>query len=74
MLFVGIQIIKLLPRFLPKSSNKGSVSASHILVKEESKAKELLAKLEKNPEKFSQLAKENSTCPSGMCMRVNTSR
>jgi peptidyl-prolyl cis-trans isomerase C len=39
------------------------VHAAHILVKEEAKAKELLAKT-KAGEGFSELAKKFSTCPS----------
>ncbi len=41
------------------------IKAHHILVKEEAEAKELLAVLEKEPTKFSDLAREKSTCPSG---------
>lgn len=41
------------------------IKAHHILVKEEAEAKELLAALEKEPAKFSDLAREKSTCPSG---------
>jgi len=41
------------------------MKAHHILVKEEAEAKELLATLEKEPAKFSDLAREKSTCPSG---------
>lgn len=41
------------------------MKAAHILVKEESEAKELLAVLAKEPTKFADLAKEKSTCPSG---------
>lgn len=41
------------------------IKAHHILVKEEAEAKELLATLEKEPAKFSDLAREKSTCPSG---------
>jgi len=40
------------------------VYAAHVLVKEEAKAKELLAKI-KAGESFSDLAKKFSTCPSG---------
>ncbi len=39
--------------------------AHHILVKEEAEAKELLAVLEKEPARFSDLAREKSVCPSG---------
>ena len=41
-----------------------SVKASHILVKEEAQAKELISKI-KNGGSFEELAKEFSTCPSG---------
>ena len=37
--------------------------ASHILVKTEQKARDLLKKIEKGAD-FAQLAKQNSTCPS----------
>ncbi len=40
------------------------VHAAHILVKEEAKAKELLAKINAG-ESFSDLAKKHSQCPSG---------
>lgn len=40
------------------------VHAAHILVKDESKAKELLAKINAG-ESFSDLAKRHSLCPSG---------
>ena len=40
------------------------VRASHILVKDEKKAKDLLAKI-KGGESFEELAKKNSLCPSG---------
>ena len=40
------------------------VHAAHILVKEEAKAKELLAKINSG-ESFSDLAKKYSQCPSG---------
>ncbi|HAE38118.1 MAG TPA: hypothetical protein DCG57_05690 [Candidatus Riflebacteria bacterium] len=39
--------------------------AHHILVKEEAEAKELFATLEKDPTKFSDIAREKSVCPSG---------
>ena len=39
------------------------VQASHILVKEEAKAKELYEKVKADPKKFAELAKENSTDP-----------
>ena len=41
------------------------IKAHHILVKEEAEAKDLFATLEKDPTKFSDLAREKSTCPSG---------
>jgi peptidyl-prolyl cis-trans isomerase C len=41
-----------------------TIKASHILVKDEATAKELSAKI-KNGANFEDLAKENSTCPSG---------
>jgi len=43
---------------------EASVKASHILVKEESTAKDLISKINAG-ESFEKLAKENSTCPSG---------
>lgn len=48
---------------LPKFARPARVRAHHILVKEEAKAKEILGKLDK--EKFEDLAKAESTCPSG---------
>lgn len=43
---------------------EASVKASHILVKDEAQAKDLISKI-KNGGNFEQLAKEHSTCPSG---------
>lgn len=42
-----------------------SVSASHILVDSEDKAKEILAKIESGEISFEDAARESSTCPSG---------
>ena len=42
-----------------------TVSASHILVDSEDKAKEILAKIEAKEISFEDAAKENSSCPSG---------
>lgn len=47
-----------------KYMSEDSVKASHILVKDENTAKELISKI-KAGSNFEQLAKENSTCPSG---------
>ena len=41
------------------------MKAHHILVAEEAKAKEILEKLQKDPTKFEEIAKSDSTCPSG---------
>jgi peptidyl-prolyl cis-trans isomerase C len=46
------------------------VSASHILVLEEKDATKLLKQITKDPSKFEELAKENSTCPSKSKVRV----
>ncbi|KAJ3217388.1 hypothetical protein HK099_005482 [Clydaea vesicula] len=46
----------------PKRGN--SVTASHILVKEEAEAKELLEKIKEDPTKFEELAEKHSSCPS----------
>ncbi|KAJ3226127.1 hypothetical protein HDU81_007462 [Chytriomyces hyalinus] len=59
--------IQLLIRLWPTSSS-GKVEASHILVKDESKAKELreqLVKADGDPALFAKLAEQHSTCPSG---------
>ncbi len=50
---------------LAQFNTPAQMRAHHILVKEEAEAKELLAVLEKEPAKFSDLAREKSTCPSG---------
>lgn len=42
-----------------------TMKAHHILVAEEAKAKEILEKLQKDPSKFEEIAKSDSTCPSG---------
>ncbi|KAJ3067702.1 hypothetical protein HDU98_009104 [Podochytrium sp. JEL0797] len=63
-----ILAFQLLQFIWPKGSGgKGQVAASHILVKEESKIKELATILEKEhtEAKFSELAKKHSVCPSG---------
>ena len=46
-------------------SAPAQMGASHILVKEEKEANELLETLKADPSKFEDLAKEKSTCPSG---------
>ncbi|KAI9335759.1 hypothetical protein BDR26DRAFT_524737 [Obelidium mucronatum] len=60
-----ILAIQLLQFLWPKGGSGSQVTASHILVKEEKKIKELQAILEKEPERFAELAKANSACPSG---------
>ncbi|KAJ3026882.1 UNVERIFIED_CONTAM: hypothetical protein HDU68_004895 [Siphonaria sp. JEL0065] len=60
LLILAIQVLQWI---WPKGSSQ--VSASHILVKEEAKIKELQTILEKQPERFAELAKANSVCPSG---------
>ncbi len=50
---------------LAQFNTPAQMKAHHILVKEEAEAKELLAVLEKDPAKFSDLAREKSVCPSG---------
>ncbi len=50
---------------LPQFSRPAQVRASHILVKEEAKAKELLEKITSKKATFEDLAKSDSTCPSG---------
>ncbi|KAJ3201099.1 hypothetical protein HDU82_008366 [Entophlyctis luteolus] len=63
---VAVLIFQLVTAILPSFFSFGpKVEASHILVKEEGKIKELQSILEKSPEKFEDLAKEHSTCPSG---------
>ncbi|KAJ3355636.1 hypothetical protein HDU83_003018 [Entophlyctis luteolus] len=63
---VAILVFQLVTAVFPSLFSFGSkVEASHILVKEEAKIKELQSILEKSPEKFEDLAKEHSTCPSG---------
>ncbi|KAJ3210978.1 hypothetical protein HDU82_006986 [Entophlyctis luteolus] len=63
---VAILVFQLVTAVFPSLFSFGSkVEASHILVKEEAKIKELQSVLEKSPEKFEDLAKEHSTCPSG---------
>ena len=42
-----------------------SMKAHHILVADEAKAKELIGTLTKDPSKFEEIAKQNSSCPSG---------
>jgi parvulin-like peptidyl-prolyl isomerase len=66
-LFISMQLFKNVKNIFPSGSTggKGTVSASHILVKDESKAKELMKAIKADPEKFEKLAEENSTCPSG---------
>ncbi|MDD3145750.1 MAG: peptidyl-prolyl cis-trans isomerase [Candidatus Riflebacteria bacterium] len=66
----GIQIDdKAIEEFYQKNLAQFAVPAQmkahHILVKEEAEAKDLLAALEKDATKFSDLAREKSTCPSG---------
>lgn len=41
------------------------MKAHHILVADEEKAKEILENLKKDPSKFEEIAKKDSTCPSG---------
>lgn len=48
---------------LAEFKTKEQVQASHILVKEESKAKEIYDELQKDPKKFDELAKKNSVDP-----------
>lgn len=48
---------------LAEFKTKEEVQASHILVKEEAKAKELYAELQKDSKKFDELAKKNSVDP-----------
>lgn len=50
---------------LAEFSAPAQISAHHILVKEEDEAKKLLEQLKADPSKFEELAKANSTCPSG---------
>ena len=50
---------------LAQFNTPAQMRAHHILVKEEAEAKELMATLEKEPAKFSDLAREKSVCPSG---------
>ena len=50
---------------LAQFSKPAQMRAHHILVKEEAEAKNLLTVLEKEPAKFSDLAREKSICPSG---------
>ncbi|MBU1107255.1 MAG: peptidyl-prolyl cis-trans isomerase [Candidatus Riflebacteria bacterium] len=50
---------------LAQFNTPAQMRAHHILVKEEAEAKELFAALEKEPAKFSDLAREKSICPSG---------
>lgn len=50
----------------PDRFKKGeSVEASHILVDDEAKAKDIMAKIEAGDVSFEDAAKENSSCPSG---------
>ncbi|MBQ3640535.1 peptidyl-prolyl cis-trans isomerase [bacterium] len=46
-------------------ADKKEVKASHILVAKEELAKEIKAKLDKEPRKFEEFAKKYSECPSG---------
>ncbi len=50
---------------LAEFSAPAQISAHHILVKEEATANKLLEELKAEPTKFEELAKANSTCPSG---------
>ncbi|PKL49886.1 MAG: hypothetical protein CVV42_04295 [Candidatus Riflebacteria bacterium HGW-Riflebacteria-2] len=50
---------------LSQFKTQAQMRAHHILVKEEAEAKEILATLEKDPAKFSDIAREKSVCPSG---------
>ncbi|KAF1080927.1 MAG: hypothetical protein GQF41_2741 [Candidatus Rifleibacterium amylolyticum] len=50
---------------LAQFKTPAQMRAHHILVKEEAEAKDLLSVLEKDPAKFSDLAREKSVCPSG---------
>ncbi|KAJ3281990.1 hypothetical protein HDU79_010325 [Rhizoclosmatium sp. JEL0117] len=62
-----ILAFQVLQWIIPRGGSSGQVSASHILVKEEAKIKELQEQLKKEetPEKFAELAKQHSVCPSG---------
>ena len=59
------EIAEFYQKNLSQFNTPTQMRAHHILVKEESEAKELLAVLEKEPAKFSDLAREKSVCPSG---------
>ena len=48
-----------------KEEDTAKASARHILVKDYDQATSLLEQLQEAPDKFSQLAREFSTCPSG---------
>lgn len=48
---------------LAEFKTKEQIQASHILVKEEAKAKEIYQELQKDPKKFDELAKKNSVDP-----------
>ncbi|KAL3901604.1 MAG: hypothetical protein SGCHY_000468 [Lobulomycetales sp.] len=67
-LFVLLQILKQIPALFGSGGGGGDssskASASHILVKEESKAKALQAQLADGAD-FAELARKESTCPSG---------
>lgn len=67
-LFVLLQILKQIPSLFGSGSGGGDssskASASHILVKEEAKAKALQAQLADGAD-FAELARKESTCPSG---------
>ena len=50
---------------LAKFESAARMDADHILVKTEEEANKILEELKKNPEKFAEIAKEKSNCPSG---------